>query len=151
MWSTEVPHFSNHTEGRHKQWHTAKPKPVTQTTTTKEWKKGQDNHQRQIEFYCHKQQNRSTLKRVHPKHVINEMVERTNYSSHWSVAALLKITRAYRLWLQTNSKLIQQQSCQGTHKNVLFNVGAVKKEEGEHTNSTLYDNWKCTNANKLCG
>ena len=52
---------------------------------------------------------------------------------------------------QAHSTTTTKKNCQGTHKNVLFNVGAVKKEEGEHTNSTLYDNWKCTNANKLCG
>ena len=34
-------------------------------------------------------------------------------------------------------------------KNSLLNMGTMKKEE--HTNSMLYDNWVCTNVNKLCG
>ena len=75
----------------------------------KRMKKWQDNY-RATRILLSQQQNSNTSKRVHPKHMITEMAERTNYGSQWSVAALLKITRAYSLQFQTHSKPVCQKT-----------------------------------------
>ena len=67
----------------------------------------------------------------------------------------VKDNKGLQLMASNNTKLIQQQQQQktvkGHTKNVLFNMDVIKKEEGERTTSMLYDNWMCTNVNKLCG